>query len=74
MASTRYLNPIGGEDLYSVTDFADAGIELRFLRTRPIEYRQLGAPFVPALSIVDVMMFNSSDAVRRMLGEFDTVS
>ena len=55
------------------TAFAESGIELRFLQSRPIDYPQFDEPFVPALSILDVLMFNSRNAVRRMLGEYDLV-
>ena len=73
LGATRYVNSIGGRDLYSAASFADRGIELRFLRARPLEYRQFGQPFVPALSIVDVLMFNPPDAVRHLLTEYDLV-
>jgi WbqC-like protein family len=69
--ATRYVNAIGGRELYSVPAFAGQGIELQFIQTRPITYRQYDHPFVPGLSIVDVMMFNSKDAVRAMLGACD---
>ena len=36
-------------------------------------YAQFGAPFVPSLSILDVMMFNAKDRVREMLTEYDVV-
>lgn len=62
-----YVNPIGGVDLYSKDVFAARGIDLSFLRARPIEYTQFGAAFVPWLSIVDVMMFNSREAISDML-------
>ncbi|MEY4093699.1 MAG: hypothetical protein RLZZ53_898 [Acidobacteriota bacterium] len=73
--ATRYINPIGARaaDLYSATAFSARGIELRYLQSRPVTYPQLGQPFVPWLSIVDIMMFNSPSAVRGMLGEFDLV-
>jgi hypothetical protein len=71
LGADRYLNPSGGMDLYSVSAFADRGIELRFLQSRPIVYRQYDDPFVPSLSIVDALMFNSKDSVRAMLAEFD---
>ena len=69
----RYINFIGGRDLYSPARFAAAGIELGFIQSRPITYQQFAPPFVPALSILDVMMFNSTDAVRGMLGQYDLV-
>ncbi len=62
-----YINPIGGQELYSKEDFGAHGIDLKFLKTRPFEYRQFGGPFVPSLSIIDVMMFNSPDAIRECL-------
>lgn len=71
--ATRYVNFIGGRELYSAATFAAAGIELRFIQSRPIVYEQFAPPFVPALSILDVMMFNSTATVRRLLGEYDLV-
>jgi hypothetical protein len=73
LGADRYVNFIGGRELYDGATFAQAGIELQFIQTRPIVYPQFGEPFVPALSILDVMMFNSQDAVRRLLGEYDLV-
>jgi len=63
LGADRYLNPIGGTELYAKPDFAARGIELQFLKARPFEYPQFGAPFVPWLSIVDVLMFNPVDTI-----------
>lgn len=73
LGATRYVNFIGGQALYSAEHFRAAGIDLKFIRSRPIEYQQFGQPFVPALSILDVMMFNSRDTVRGMVGAYDLV-
>jgi hypothetical protein len=73
IGATRYINSIGGRQLYSVDAFAPRGVELKFLQPRVVAYRQFGERFVPSLSIVDVMMFNSKEAVRAMLGEYDLV-
>ena len=62
-----YVNPIGGTELYAKPVFAARGIDLRFLKPRPFEYPQFGQPFVPWLSIVDVLMFNPVEAVRARL-------
>jgi hypothetical protein len=67
LGADRYLNPIGGLDLYRPAQFAARGIDLRFLRSREIAYPQFGAPFQPFLSIVDVMMFNPPDRITDML-------
>lgn len=71
--ATRYVNAIGGTDLYDERTFATAGIELRFLKSREITYPQFGAPFVPWLSILDVLMFNPLETIRAFLREFDLV-
>lgn len=69
-----YINLIGGQDLYSKPEFAAQGIELLFLKSRPYEYPQLGAPFVPWLSIIDVMMFNPKEGIRACLaGNYDLI-
>ncbi len=65
-AASHYINPIGGVSLYSREDFLHRNIQLQFLKSLPCPYPQLDEPFVPSLSIIDVMMFNS---VRR-IGQF----
>lgn len=62
-----YVNPIGGIDLYSAADFRDRGIELKFLQSQPFAYPQFGGDFVPSLSIIDVLMFNSAEDVGRFI-------
>lgn len=60
-----YVNAIGGLDLYSKEDFLSHRIELKFIRSKPFAYRQFGNDFVPWLSIVDVLMFNSCEDIRE---------
>lgn len=67
LGAATYLNPIGGTELYSAGDFSDKGIELRFLKSRPISYAQFGQAFVPWLSIIDVMMFNPPEQVEAWI-------
>ena len=74
LGADRYLNPIGGVELYSAAAFAAESVTLEFLRPRPREYAQLEHPFVPNLSIVDVLMFNSKATVREMLSEADVIA
>jgi hypothetical protein len=71
--AAEYVNPIGGMALYSREAFAKEGVGLRFLKPRLREYRQFRVPFVPGLSVVDVMMFNSRERVREMLKDFELV-
>lgn len=66
LGADTYVNAIGGIDLYSPAAFAQHGLGLCFIRSRPLVYPQFGdAAFVPWLSIVDVLMFNPLDAVRN---------
>ena len=71
--ATRYINPIGGMELYDRQRFADAGIELFFIQSKRVEYPQFQTEFVPWLSIADVLMFNDIPAVQEMLKEFELV-
>lgn len=71
LGATHYLNLPGGRDLYDRGAFAGEGIELRFVQPRHVAYPQLGGEFVPNLSIIDVMMFNSTDRTRALLAEWD---
>jgi len=69
LSADTYVNPIGGMELYSKKDFASHGIELKFLKALPVEYQQSGNAFMPWLSILDVLVFNSTQTVREMIGE-----
>ena len=71
--STVYINAIGGMDLYSVGDFEDNGIELKFIKSSPIQYEQFKNEFVPWLSIIDVMMFNSKEKVKEYLNQYTLI-
>ena len=68
-----YINPIGGMELYNKQDFEKEGIELKFLKTKDIVYKQFNYEFVPNLSIIDVMMFNSKEEIKSMLNEYELI-
>ena len=68
-----YLNPIGGVQLYKKDDFKDEGIDLYFLKTSDVTYKQFNNDFVPSLSIIDVMMFNSKGRINEMLKEYEII-
>jgi len=70
---STYINAIGGMDLYSRETFLGKGIELKFLQSKPFEYPQFGNEFVPWLSILDVMMSISVEAIQGKLCGFDLV-
>jgi len=58
-----YINPSGGKELYSKDEFSQQGIELRFIQPKPLIYKQFNQAFVPWLSIIDVLMFNSQEEI-----------
>lgn len=66
-----YLNPIGGWDLYATETFAAAGVNLEFHKAKSIQYEQGKGEFVPWLSILDLLMYNSEDQVISWLNHFD---
>ena len=65
--ATVYHNPIGGTELYFKDDFAKSDIELKFINTDNIIYKQFKNEFVPNLSIIDLMMFNSKEQIQKFL-------
>lgn len=71
LGADTYINAQGGRCLYHPAHFAREGLRLYFISMRPVVYPQFNAPFVPALSIADVLMFNGRDKTRQLLGECD---
>ena len=67
VGAKTYINSIGGVDLYSRETFERRGVALQFLRSTPFVYSQMQESFVPWLSIIDVLMFNSIASVRAAL-------
>ena len=69
--ASEYVNASGGRELYERARFEAEGLSLRFLQPGPIAYSQFKDPFVPWLSIVDVLMFNPRETVRGFLNAYD---
>ncbi len=65
--ASTYINPIGGVELYDKAGFKEENIDLFFLKTGEINYPQLKNDFIPFLSIIDVMMFNSNQQIKEHL-------
>ena len=73
LGADEYYNSVNGIPLYEPHRdlFEASGIELKFPVMRPVEYKQFKNPFVPNLSIIDVMMFNPREKCRELLLEYD---
>jgi WbqC-like protein family len=72
-SANSYLNPIGGIQLYSKDRFKEQGLDLHFLKTNDFSYKQFNNDFVPFLSIIDVIMFNSIEEIKGYLDSFYTL-
>jgi hypothetical protein len=68
-----YINPIGGMNLYNKDQFKQHGIELQFLKTNNFEYKQFANEYIPFLSIIDVLMFNSKEEIKSLLNSQFTI-
>lgn len=66
----QYVNPIGGIQLYIKDEFKNEGIDLNFLKANDFEYKQFNNEFVPWLSMIDVMMFNTKETITKMLTQY----
>ena len=71
--SSEYINVAGGMELYDRDVFRQHGIELKFLQPHIEEYKQFKNEFVPGLSVIDVLMFNSKEKVLKMLDDYQLV-
>lgn len=66
-----YTNPFGGKNLYTKEEFQNEGIKLYFIKPGNIQYVQFKEKFVPNLSIIDVIMFNSPANVGAFLKDVE---
>lgn len=73
VGATMYINAIGGQHLYSKDRFAAHKIQLQFIKSDTIQYSQFNNNFVPWLSIVDVLMFNSKEQINKYLNEYTLI-
>ena len=71
--ATGYINSIGGIELYDKEVFSQNDINLSFLKTHEISYKQFNNEFIPNLSIIDILMFNSKDKIKNMLNQFQLI-
>ncbi len=74
IGGNEYVNPIGGMEIYSQDNFRHNGISLKFLKSGLSPYTQNSKDFIPALSIIDILMFEGTDfAKSHIQGDFKIV-
>ena len=61
IGAKEYINPISGQKLFNKDEYRSSGIELRFFQTEEHVYNQKRNKFVPKLSIIDSLMWESID-------------
>ena len=66
----RNVNPPGGKSFFDAGKYQKENIELEFLTQEIQEYNQRVKEFVPALSILDVMMFCTPKEIVDMMDSY----
>lgn len=74
LGADEYVNPIGGLDLYHKENFNQKSIRLFFLKSDLTTYKQFGEEFVPALSILDVLMFCGIEGTKAQLSGYQLLN
>lgn len=70
---SHYINPIGGKELYANNFFEENNLVLSFIQPHKTEYKQFNEEFVPWLSMIDVIMFNSKETIKLQLKQYQLV-
>lgn len=71
--STTYINPIGGLAIYDKAKMKELGLDLSFIKMKPISYPQKGSPFISGLSILDVLFHVGPTGTKELLEAYDLV-
>jgi hypothetical protein len=71
LEADQYINPQNGVDIYDHQAFEDNGFDLKFIHMGEVIYDQFeDTPFVSALSILDVMMFNDINKMKELITQY----
>ena len=68
---SKYVNSLGGKEIFTEKDWQSNGIELKFLSSNLPYYSQRRKESIMGLSIIDAMMFNSINTISDMLNDID---
>lgn len=74
LGAQKYINPIGGIELYDKNTFLKEEVMLSFIKTNTFSYKQYNNPFIENLSIIDVLMFNDRSTIATMLDNYTLIS
>ena len=68
-----YRNAPGGKSFYRPDRYHAEGLNIEFVQNRLRPYDQKLREFIPGLSMLDVMMFNSPEEIHPMLDDFELI-
>lgn len=72
LMGNTYVNLPGGRELYNQENFANAGIQLWFIKSGPIKtYPQIYPGFTPNLSIIDLLMCVDVSDIKTWIGQYE---
>lgn len=71
--ATRYINAIGGMELYDKSIFEAENIELSFIKSKEVVYSQFKNAFVPWLSVIDILMFCNIESINTYLDSYELI-
>lgn len=69
----EYVNLPGGIEFFTREKFNNENIKLSFQKINIKPYNQHRTSFIPDLSIIDVMMFNSKDEIKILLDNYELI-
>ena len=67
---SNVVNSPGAIGFYDIRKYEDAGIKLQFVKNRLRTYDQKNECFIPGLSIIDVLMFNSPEEAFDLAADY----
>jgi|TARA_R110001592_G_scaffold14672_3_gene65390 hypothetical protein len=71
--ANTYINAIGGQELYNIQDFKNEDLNLKFIKSSPLNYKQYNNEFIPWLSVLDVLMFNKRQDITNYLNKYTLI-
>lgn len=70
LGGTEYINLMGGITLYDKEAFKKKNIDLYFIKSKEIKYKQFEYPFLENLSIIDVLLFCGLKETKGYLDKY----
>jgi hypothetical protein len=70
LGAKEYVNPPGGEHLFDKDKFATSQIKLTIRNLPALIYPCPGYEYVPSLSIIDILMWNRPEDVKKHLDKY----